>query len=149
MRFHGLHHVKLPVSDLAASLDWYRRALCAEPLPEAEHRKPDGELFAHMLRLPGTDVLLELRLAPETAGKMRGYDPLTLAVADETELRTWVEHLDRVGVRHSPVLRSLIGHLVVVPDPDEVMIRIHTAVPDDLVLRPDHVDFDSPWLTMQ
>jgi catechol 2,3-dioxygenase-like lactoylglutathione lyase family enzyme len=36
-RLDGLHHVKLPVSDLAVALDHYERAFGAVRLPEADH----------------------------------------------------------------------------------------------------------------
>ncbi|EWM12710.1 VOC family protein [Kutzneria sp. 744] len=146
--FAGLHHLKLPVGDLAASVEWYQRVLLATVFPEADHHTPAGVLSARMLRLPGVDTLIELRHSPTTARAVRDYDPITLAVTGLSELTAWVEHLDRLDVRHSPVLRSMIGHLVVVPDPDGVAIRLHTLPSPELRLDPTRADFDSPWLTL-
>ena len=59
-RLDGLHHVKIPVSDLAVALDHYERAFGAVRLPEADHFRPDGELFAYICQVDGLDTLLEL-----------------------------------------------------------------------------------------
>ncbi|MDT8913446.1 VOC family protein [Amycolatopsis sp. PS_44_ISF1] len=145
--FSGLHHVKLPVRDLAVAVPWYERALGAEVDPALDHRTPDGLLFARILRLPGVPVPIELRLAPRAAAAVAGYDPLTLAVEDQARLREWTDHLDAAGIERSPVLRSLAGHLVVLRDPDGLMIRIHT-VPGPLI-DPAEADLGSPWVSTE
>ena len=45
----GIHHLKFNVSNLDRSLDFYARALGAKRLPEFDHRRADGELFAYIL----------------------------------------------------------------------------------------------------
>jgi catechol 2,3-dioxygenase-like lactoylglutathione lyase family enzyme len=36
-RLKGLHHIKLPVTDLETSLNWYRRVFDAEHLTRFDH----------------------------------------------------------------------------------------------------------------
>jgi catechol 2,3-dioxygenase-like lactoylglutathione lyase family enzyme len=147
LTFSGLHHLKVPVSDLDASVAWYEKALRATVQGDLDHRDPEGNLFARMLQIPGLEVLLELRLAPKAAAATDGYDPITLQVDDLTHLRQWLDHLDAAGVRHSPELRSMIGFLLVVPDPDGLMIRIHTKPAASAELDSAGADHDSPWTT--
>lgn len=90
----GVHHLKFPAADLAATLAWFRTALGAERLPGFDHRDHDGVLFGVIVRLPGLDVPVELRQWPEAAAATAGYDPVTFAVADRAALEDWVRHFD-------------------------------------------------------
>jgi catechol 2,3-dioxygenase-like lactoylglutathione lyase family enzyme len=147
LAFSGLHHLKVPVSDLDVSAAWYEKALRATVLADLDHRDPEGNLFARMLQIPGVEVLVELRLAPKAAAATDGYDPITLQVDDQAHLRQWVDHLDAADIQHSPELRSMIGFLLVVPDPDGLMLRIHTRPTADTALDSGGADHDSPWTT--
>ena len=49
----GIHHLKLPVSDLDTSLIFYERAFGGRRIPEADHRRPDGSR-AYILTSPAT-----------------------------------------------------------------------------------------------
>src|SRR3981081_3257513 len=71
----GLHHLKLPVSDLDASLDWDARVLGAEHQPQFDRVDDDGTRYAAIMTVPGLPVPLELRWAPAAAEAMDGYDP--------------------------------------------------------------------------
>jgi catechol 2,3-dioxygenase-like lactoylglutathione lyase family enzyme len=57
----GLHHVKLPVSDLDTSLRWYQRVFDARCLAQFDHYDGAGYRYAVIVRLPGVDVPIELR----------------------------------------------------------------------------------------
>lgn len=142
-RLDGLHHVKVPVSDLAVALDHYERAFGAVRLPEADHFRPDGELFAVICRVEGLGTLLELRLHPVRALLQRGFDPLTIAVPGRADLDAWVEWLDAADIAHSPVLAGLEAWLVVVPDPDGTVLRLYTRETHGPEVAADR---DSPWL---
>jgi catechol 2,3-dioxygenase-like lactoylglutathione lyase family enzyme len=143
-RLDGIHHLKFPVSDLAVSLRWWERALGAERQPKWDHFTPDGRLFAYILHVPGIDIPIELRLAPEAAAAVSGFDPVTLAVATETDLKNWAARLDAAEVPHSPVLRGLLGWLLALHDPDGLAIRLHTR--ETHGWDADNADLDSPWL---
>ncbi|MFD6161001.1 antibiotic biosynthesis monooxygenase [Nocardia sp. NPDC060256] len=140
----GIHHLKLPVTDLARSTDWYRAVLGARHLTELDHRRPDGTLFAVILDVPGLSGYLELRLAPATAKALQGYDFLTLAIADRAGLDELAAGLDALGIRHSPPIVAMAGWLLVVPDPDGLCLRFYTTEPHGL--GESAVEFDSPWV---
>ncbi|MCU1645251.1 MAG: hypothetical protein JWN03_5526 [Nocardia sp.] len=140
----GIHHLKLPVTDLERSADWYRTVLGARRLTELDHRRGDGTLFAIILDIPGFPGRLELRLDPVIAKALNGYDLLTLSVADRVAIDDWVTRLDTLGIPHSPPIVALIGWLLVVPDPDGLRLRFYTTEPHGLGANA--VEVDSPWL---
>jgi catechol 2,3-dioxygenase-like lactoylglutathione lyase family enzyme len=146
----GLHHVKLPVSDLGASTAWYTEILGAKHEPRFDHYDGDGLRYAVILTVPGSVVPLELRWAPAAVAAIAGYDPVSFAVGHGDDLRQWVEHLDRHGVAHSAVIRAAGGDLVVLADPDGTRLRLLT-VPDGGVAQTTMdaaaPEPDDPWVT--
>jgi catechol 2,3-dioxygenase-like lactoylglutathione lyase family enzyme len=145
----GLHHLKLPVSDLDASIDWYREVFDAEYLPQFDHVDSGGMRYAVILNVPGLPVPVELRWAPRAAGAIRGYDPIDLAVDSVEALHAWIGHLDDLGVGHSPVITGGAGHLMVLADPDGIFIRI-AEVPaggvGDITMLDGDPEPDDDWL---
>jgi hypothetical protein len=80
--------------------------------------------YAVIINVPGLPVPVELRWAPQAAGAIGGYDPFDLAVDSVDALQAWINHLDGLGVEHSPVISAGAGHLMVLSDPDGIFIRI-------------------------
>lgn len=120
----GYHHVKLPVSDIATSLDWYSRVL---GLQVAIEFVEEGVLRGAALRDPGRTLMLALREDPDRAPSLTGFDPIALAVPEVADLKAWAQHLDRLGVAHSPVSEGTIGWLIGgITDPDGIEIRLYT-----------------------
>jgi quinol monooxygenase YgiN/catechol 2,3-dioxygenase-like lactoylglutathione lyase family enzyme len=140
----GIHHVKLPVTDLERSAAWYATVLGAHRLSQLDHRRPDGTLFAVILDVPGLVGRLELRLDPATAKALNGYDFLTLAIENRSSVDDWIARLDTLGVEHSPPIVALVGWLLVVADPDGLRLRFYTTEPHGL--GESAVEFESPWL---
>jgi catechol 2,3-dioxygenase-like lactoylglutathione lyase family enzyme len=139
----GVHHLKFPVSDLPAAIDWFAAALRATRVEALDHYDADRQLFGVILSVPGLDMPVELRLNPEMAAAMSGYDPVTFSVADEAALRDWIAHLDSAGIEHSPLLKGFAGHLITLSTPDGVVIRLYTALPADpstIDMNPEHTD---------
>lgn len=60
----GIHHLKLPVRDIQASVTWFEQTLGARRIERFDHHDETGSLYAVILTLPGVDVPVELRLAP-------------------------------------------------------------------------------------
>lgn len=140
----GIHHVKLPVADLDRSLRFYERVFAAERIPEADHRREaDGSLYALILKITDLGALLELRLDREQAERQRGFDPLTLAVADRAALADWITHLDALAIPHSPILMAIQAWLVVLEDPDGHRLRLYTQETHGRDVTPDEAD---PWV---
>ena len=58
----GIHHIKIPVSEIDASLDWYTYVLSASHQPELDRFTASGVRYAVELKVPGTaQGVLELR----------------------------------------------------------------------------------------
>jgi quinol monooxygenase YgiN/catechol 2,3-dioxygenase-like lactoylglutathione lyase family enzyme len=140
----GIHHIKLPVTDLERSAQWYGEVLGARRLAELDHRRPDGTLFAVILDVPGISGNLELRLDPATSRALEGYDFLTMTIEDRPALDAWVTRLDSLGIHHSPPIIAMVGWLLVAPDPDGLRLRFYTRQPHGL--GESAIEYDSPWL---
>jgi catechol 2,3-dioxygenase-like lactoylglutathione lyase family enzyme len=141
----GIHHLKVFVSDLAASLSWWEAATGARRDPALDHHSPGGQLFAYLLEIPGVAPYLELRLNPAAADAVAGLDPVTFAVDMRADLERLSARLDGMGIDHSPVLRGLAGWLLVVRTPDGLSVRFHTRESHEW--DPENADFRSPWIT--
>jgi catechol 2,3-dioxygenase-like lactoylglutathione lyase family enzyme len=119
----GLHHVKLPVRDVERSVQWYSLAFDFTPAWEL---REDGELRGAALRHPQSGLQLALRLDPERAVALAGFDALCLAVGTPSDLDAVLDRLDARGVDHGSPFPGHGGDAVDVPDPDGHLIRLHT-----------------------
>lgn len=121
----GIHHVKIPVTDLSRSIDWYSRVFgfaVTMEFPEA-----DGVVHGVAGTVPGLGgTLLTLRVNPEAAQGCRGFDPVSFAVDGHTDIAAWAGHLDRLGIAHSPVIEASAGWLLVFDDPDGISLHLYT-----------------------
>ena len=124
-RLCGVHHVKLPVTDVQASRDWYCRVLGFQP--ELDFVE-DGTLMGVGLSHPG-GLRLGLRCDRDRIAALAGFDPLALAVPGRAEFDAWLAHLDALGVPHGPVMHGHQGDVVAVHDPDGIQIRLYTTDP--------------------
>lgn len=133
----GIHHVKIPVTDLSASLDWYRRVFGFS----ATYEFPDGDGVVRGVvgTVPGLgDTMLGLRENSETARGCKGFDPIGFAVDGSEDVEAWMSYLDGLGIAHSPLIEASIGWLLVFNDPDGLEIHLYTwaAHGKDLSDRP-------------
>ena len=121
----GVHHVKLPVTDLARSLQWYRQVFGLRPtmaFPDS-----DGTVRGFSGEIPGLQpTLVAFRVNPAAVEGCRGFDPVSFAVQGREDLERWVEHLDDLGVKHSPVIEASIGWLLIFDDPDGLTLHLYT-----------------------
>lgn len=140
----GIHHLKIPVTNLQASLKWYEEILGAERCPEYDHFDRHGKLFAYIVTIPGIDTYVELRLAPKVAERIRGFDPTVLSVATLQDLELWEQHLSQHGVPNSSILRGIVGWLLVCHDPDGLAIRFYTLETHEF--DAEGSDMDSSWV---
>jgi catechol 2,3-dioxygenase-like lactoylglutathione lyase family enzyme len=124
----GFHHVKLPVSDVERSRDWYMRVFGFQV--ELEFVE-DGVLMGVALRDPGGTVPLALRCDPERGTALSGFDPLAIGVPDVAELERWRERLDELGETHGDIVTGHVGSLLVgLHDPDGIEVRLYTLATD-------------------
>jgi catechol 2,3-dioxygenase-like lactoylglutathione lyase family enzyme len=118
----GIHHVRLPVSDVIKSRDWYVEAFGFDCILDFEE---EDRLVGVVLELPDGHSV-GLHLAPERAASLNGFNILALGVGDRTDLEHWGRRLDGMGIDHSKVLKGHTGWLMDVVDPDGMLVQLHT-----------------------
>jgi catechol 2,3-dioxygenase-like lactoylglutathione lyase family enzyme len=120
----GIHHVKLPVTDVARSRDWYQRVLGFEPVIDFVEA---GELRGVALRRDHCPPQLALRRDPERARALAGFDALALLVPTRDAVRAWRDRLDDAGEPHGGLVTGHDGGSVLVGlhDPDGIEIRLY------------------------
>ena len=121
--FVGVHHVRLPVSDVLRSRDWYLDVLGFEPILVVEE---EGGVTGVVLEHP-CGITMGLHLEPRRAAALSAFAALALCVGDRHNLEVWCSHLGQLGLEHSPIIEGHIGYSVQVPDPDGIFIQLHTS----------------------
>lgn len=119
----GLHHAKLPVSDVPRSRDFYDAAFGF--VPEVEFRE-DGVLRGVAMVHADSGLRLALREDPERARALAGFDAVCLAVGIRADLDALLLRLDGVGIAHTSPVPGYRGWAADVPDPDGHLVRVHT-----------------------
>jgi catechol 2,3-dioxygenase-like lactoylglutathione lyase family enzyme len=122
--FDGIHHVKLPVTEVTRSRDWYQRVL---GLDQDLEFVEDGVLMGAILRDPEGRVCLGLRCEPERAAALTGFDPIALAVGTVAGLEAWQRRLDDLGEKCDGIVSGHYGSaLIGLRDPDGIEVRFYT-----------------------
>ena len=116
----AVHHVTLPVSDVARSRDWYAVAFGLEVVAATA---TDATL-AH----PDASVTVVLREDAPRAQALAGFDVLTLTTPTRDDLDAVVARLDGLGVAHGAPNASDAGVAVDVLDPDGLVVRLTTLL---------------------
>ena len=120
----GIHHLKLPVTDLARSLEWYRSRLGYQVQIEFVEQ---GALMGYGLAHPAGGPDLALRLDPDRACAAAGFDYFAIGVADKAAMDLLARRLDRLGQDHAGVHRASMGWILPeVLDPDGHALRFYT-----------------------
>jgi catechol 2,3-dioxygenase-like lactoylglutathione lyase family enzyme len=143
-RISGLHHLKIAVSNLQDSLDWYAKVFGAIRRPEYDHVDGGGNLFAVLVAIPGLDTMIEFRLAPRIAAGLRGFDPIVFSTELRDDLVRWQSHLDALGIENSGLIYGIVGWTLIWRDPDGLSVRLYSEEEHELDLE--HADIGNPWL---
>ena len=122
--FSRPQHLALSVSDRHRSARWYRETLGFEFVREFETGIP-RVLQMHV----ASGFFISLYNHADGSGdpfdpRRTGLDHFALAVEDDAALAAWMEHLDALGVAHSPVRDIGRAHFVSLEDPDGVQIEL-------------------------
>ena len=120
----AIHHVKIPVSDVGASIEWYVRVLGLEVAIEFIE---DGELRGVALNAPHSNTSIALRHDAERAATLSGFDLVALGVPTRDGVRAWANHFDHIGQPHGGIVTGHHGGAVLVGlhDPDGIEIRLY------------------------
>ena len=118
----GLHHLRVPVSDVMCSRDWYSTVFDFEPrLTLEEEDRVVGVVLIHE-----SGLTLGLHHAPELARSLNGFCLVALSVGDSVDLDHWCTRLDTTGTKHTSPAEGHVGWYVEVSDPDGLIIQLHT-----------------------
>jgi catechol 2,3-dioxygenase-like lactoylglutathione lyase family enzyme len=115
----ALHHVRVPVTDVLASQDWYNEVLGFRPTLVVE----EENAVAGVVSVHPSGVVIGLHSAPEQASALKGFAVIGLSVED---LRDWVNYLDDIGVSHSGIAEGHLGQCLRLRDPDGLIVELHT-----------------------
>jgi catechol 2,3-dioxygenase-like lactoylglutathione lyase family enzyme len=119
----GIHHIKLPVSDVARSEAWYQRVLGFETVIEFVE---DGVVHGVALRRDDCPPQIALRQDPDRAQAWSGFDAVALLVPSRDEVQRWSARLDELGEPHDLVRGHHGGSVLVgLHDPDGIEIRLY------------------------
>ena len=120
----GIHHLKLPVTDLARSLEWYRSRLGYQVQVEFVEQ---GTLMGYALAHPAGGPNLGLRLDPDRARAAAGFDYFAIGVPGKGAIDDLARKLDKLGQPHAGVHRASLGWILPeVLDPDGHALRFYT-----------------------
>jgi hypothetical protein len=119
-------HAHRVVADLDRGLALYERVFRVGESwpPTTSTRTGPGTPRSSRCRASGTK--LELRLNPTQAARQRLFDPITIAVADRSALQSWMDHVDNLGIEHSPPVAGIQAWLVLFRDTDARSPRVYT-----------------------
>jgi catechol 2,3-dioxygenase-like lactoylglutathione lyase family enzyme len=120
----GLHHVKIPVTDLGRSRAWYERVLGLEPA--SEFRDDDDGIVRGVVYRSKGDLIISLRENPAAAHGMIGFDPFAIMLRGRPDIEHWASRLDQLGVQHSDIIDAPVGYIMSFDDPDGVQLRFYT-----------------------
>jgi catechol 2,3-dioxygenase-like lactoylglutathione lyase family enzyme len=120
----GIHHIKLPVSDVRRSRAWYERVLGFQLVMEFVE---EGELMGVALRREGCSPQIALRRDPARAHALSGFDAVALLAPTRDDVRHFEATLDRIGESHGGLVTGHKGGTVLVGlhDPDGIEIRLY------------------------
>lgn len=119
----GVHHLKVPVTDLARSRAWYADVLSL--VVELEFRDDDGTVRGIAFERRN-GLTLCLRQDARRARALAGFDPYAVLVPTRADLDGVLDRLGDLGLQHSPVITATLGWLVPVADPDGIELRFYT-----------------------
>lgn len=120
----GVHHLKLPVTDLARSCEWYQTRLGYQVQVEFVEQ---GKLMGYGLSHPNGGPVLGLRLDPERARAATGFDYFAIGVPDKETIEQLAARLTALGEQHAGVHQASIGWILPqLRDPDGHEIRFYT-----------------------
>ena len=130
----GVHHLKLPVSDLERSRSWYASRLGYVALIEfTKQGRTTGITMVH----PNGGPTIGFVLNPELAARARGFDYFSIGVRHKADLDDLAARLSEAGEVHAGVHFATIGWILPgTHDPDGHEVRFytndhHTEIPSD------------------
>ncbi len=121
----GIHHIKIPVTDLDQSHNWYASRLGYQFEIEFVER---GSLMGIGLVHPAGGPNVALRLDPERSARLGDFDFFCIGVPDKASIEALAERLTNLGEVHAGVHFAGIGWILpALHDPDGHEVRFYTT----------------------
>lgn len=122
---NGVHHLKLPVTDLERSIAWYEDRLGYEVEVEFVEQ---GRVAGVALRHPNGGPRLALRHDPDRCRAAAGFDYFSIGVPDKPSIDRLAKRLTALGERHAGVHFASVGWILPeLHDPDGHEVRFYTT----------------------
>ena len=118
----GIHHVRIPVSDVSVSTDWYTEVLGLSALLIEEE---ENEVVGAVISV-GDGPGIGLHHDPSRAVALAGFCMVAIAVDTSETLSKWNSWLDQIEVAHTGIINGPLGWYIDVSDPDGLIVQLHT-----------------------
>jgi catechol 2,3-dioxygenase-like lactoylglutathione lyase family enzyme len=121
-----VHHVRLPVSDLSRSFQFWRELLGYER--NFDFPGPDGSTKGWAIRHPRNGPNIVLWHDPGLAARTAGFPWFSIGVPSSEAILALAAELDRRGIAHGGVQDAMVGvKLPFVHDPDDHLIGFYVV----------------------
>ncbi len=123
--FPTIGHLAITVTDLGRSSRWYTTLFGSDPVLDEDEN--EGGFHHTVFALPGGQ-LFGLHTHPSAAGgdfseRNVGLDHVAFACTDRTQLQTWADRLDSLGISHGGIKDAHYGSGVSFRDPDGIALE--------------------------
>src|ERR1700712_3066506 len=108
-RLAGIHHVKLPVTDLERSQAWYESRLGYQV--DLQFREGD-RLMGIVMEHPNGGPAFALRLDAVKAKATVDFDYFAIGVPDKVSIDSLAERLSALGEEHAGVRQATVGWIL-------------------------------------
>src|SRR4051794_36048918 len=108
-RLAGVHHLKLPTTDLDRSRAWYESRLGYRMVQEF---REEGRLMGISMVHPNGGPGFALRLDPDRARAAAGFEYFAIGVPDKATIESLAAHLTDLGEEHAGVHFATVGWIL-------------------------------------
>ena len=124
----GIHHATVTVTDMEASVAWYREVLGFSVLLEDEHRGRTAG-YGIVLGPPDWSFCVTLHVCPAnkrhvSTDTRTARDHVSFRVANRSRLEAWADRLTDLGVDHDPIKDLGASSVLVFRDPDDIALEL-------------------------
>jgi glyoxylase I family protein len=132
-RITGISHVDLSVTDLEASIAWYRELFGMAQLFAGRNDEYGYDVCYVIER--GSGVVMGFEQHDANTGsrfdeRRVGLDHLSFAVESRDELDGWLRRLDERSIPHSGITEEQLWDVLVFRDPDNVQLELIYVKPE-------------------